>query len=184
MVCVKRWLVPGSLVPAHKPSLHTNHPFTKNQPFKQTIPSHKPTLHTNQPFTQTFPSHKPSLYTNHPFTPTILSHKPTFHTNHPCLYYILPGLCKGMNSVTCIHPFTQTIYHHTVHAFTQTRQYVIQKMMNGLCEGKVCVKGCNVENDKWFVWLSGLCEGLDVSGLCEVTQTRQYVIPSHKPDNM
>ena len=33
-------------------------------------------------------------------------------------------------------------------------------MINGLFEGMVCVKGCNTENDKWFVWLSCLCEGM------------------------
>ena len=62
----------------------------------------------------------PSLHTNHPFTQIIPSHKPSLHTNHP---------------------FTQTINSHkpslhTNHPFTQTRQYVIQRSINGF------VKGC------------------------------------------
>ena len=145
---------------------HTVHAFT------QTLPSH---LHTNQIICNTYndewfvwrdgPSHNPSLHTNHPFTQTI------YHS----LYYISshePSL-------------------HTNHlSFFEIILFVWIGMINGLCEGKVCVNG-------WFVWRDGLClvsVMLMIIWLCEVmvcvtcihpfAQTiyhSLFYIPSHKP---
>ena len=85
-------------------------------------------------------------------------------------------------------------------------------MINGLCEGMVCVKGCNTENDNWFLWKDGLYEGMYYYLVCVkgydkwflwrwwfvwrdaiqriilgwFTQTichSLYYITSHKPDN-
>ena len=104
-----------------------------------------PSFHTNHPFSPTIPSCKPSLHTNHPFTQTILSHKPSFHINKI--------LCNTENDIWFV-------------------------WRDGLCEGLDCVP----ENYKWFVWRDGLCEwmvcvkGWIVSGFCEVTQSKQYVI--------
>ena len=61
-------------------------------------------------------------------------------------------------------------------------------MINGLCEGMVCVKGANTEQDKWLGWLAGLFEpSLYYSVLHPFTQTiyhSLYYIPSHKQVNL
>ena len=104
--------------------------------------------------------HKPDNQTNtlsfsvlHCFTQTIPSHKPSLHISHLITYYLVcvkGSLCERMfvsRDSPCI-----TYYPVCVKGY-----YIRFVGRDGLCEGLVCVKGCNTENDKWFVWLSGLC---------------------------
>ena len=141
------WFVWKETIPSHKPSLHTNHPFT------QTISSHKPSLHTNQIICNTGNEKWfewrdglcegmvcverwflciTFLHTNHPFTPTISSQKP-FIIFCITYYLVCVKACNTENdkpSLCTIHPFTQTILSHnpfpshkpslqTNHPFTQ-----------------------------------------------------------------
>ena len=147
MVCVKGWIVSGFFTQTIYHSLYY-------------IPSHKPSLHTNQLFTQTIyhsayyiPSHKPSnipcirfLHTDHLFTQTILSHKPfiilciTYYMVFVIIWFVwtIPVL------FSVLHPFKQTIPSH--------KPFIISLNTNQ--------KICNSENDKWLVWMGGLCEGM------------------------
>ena len=125
-------------------------------------------------YDKTIPSHKPfilSCHTNHP------SHKPSFHTNHllfSVLYIIwfvwryviqrrINGLCEGLVCVDglCEPTLCYALYYipllfSVLHPFTQTipsyKPFIITLHTNQLI--------CNTENDKWFVWRDGLCEGM------------------------
>ena len=140
--------------------------FSVLHPFTQTIPAHEPDNHTNHlpfsalhPFTQTIPSHKPfimSFHINHlsfsvlhPFTQTIASHKPSLHNNHLSfsVLYIIWFMWRDE----------------------------IQRVMNGLCEGLVCVDGLCEPS----LYYTQYCIPVMFSVLNPFTQT----IPSHKPDN-
>ena len=71
-----------------------------------------------------------------PFTQTIPSHKPFLHTNH--------------------------LSFSVIHIIWLMWRDVIQKMINGLCEGLVCVEGLcepSLYNSLYYI-LSGLCEGM------------------------
>ena len=90
----------------------------------------------------------------------IPSHKPPLHTNQM--------ICNTNHLFfSVLHLFTQTIHTNqkitqTIHSHkpdnhtnqiicnTENEKWFVWK--DGLCEGMVCVKRCNTENDKWFVW--------------------------------
>ena len=154
-------------------------------------------------------------HTNHPFAHNIHSNKTFIILSNT--YYLV--CVKGCNtesdkwfvwrggwfvwSVGSHKPSTQAIPSHklfiislhTIHLsffVLQIIWFVWRDMINCLCERLVCVKGCNTENDKWFVW-----KGLLVWMVCvnhPFTQTIHtnkiithtiyhslYYITSHKP---
>ena len=142
------------------------------------------------------PSHKPSLHTNHlsyPFTQSILSHKPFIIL---CITYYLvcaqkPFIILCITSLHTNPPFTQTIYlhkpdNHTIQVICNTENDKWFMWRDGFCEGMVSVKGCNRKNDKSLVWSAGLCGWfvwtIPVLFLCTTSlYDSLYYIPSHKP---